>query len=92
MRQVPPWWQSPGLWLHSLTSCRHVGPWKPAGQWQIYDASKGRHWPPLAQGFEAQGSACWHVFPGGEGGGEGGGKLASLAPASRGQCPDPDKG
>lgn len=69
MRQVPPWWQSPGLWLHSLTSCLHVGPWKPGGQWQMYDASKGRHWPPLAQGLEAQGSACWHVFPGGAGGG-----------------------
>lgn len=29
----------------------------------MYEDSKGRHWPPLAQGLEAQGSACWHDFP-----------------------------
>lgn len=34
----------------------------------MYEASKGRHWPPLAQGLEAHGSACWQVFPGGQGG------------------------
>lgn len=59
--------QGPGLWLHSFTSCRQVGPWKPDGQPQMYEASKGRHWPPLAHGLEAHGSACWQVFPGGEG-------------------------
>jgi hypothetical protein len=32
----------------------------------MYEASKGRHWPPLAQGLEAHGSACWHDFPEGE--------------------------
>lgn len=68
MWQVPPCWHGPGLWLHSLMSCLQVGPWKPGGQRQMYEASKGRHWPPLAQGLEAQGSACWQVFPGERGG------------------------
>lgn len=63
--QVPPFWQGPGFWLHSFTSCLQVGPWKVGGQPQMYEASKGRHWPPLAQGLEAHGSACWHIFPGG---------------------------
>lgn len=63
MTQVPPFWQGPGFWLHSFTSCLQVGPWKLGGQPQMYEASKGRHWPPLAQGLEAHGSACWHIFP-----------------------------
>lgn len=48
---------------HSFTSRRHVGPWKLGGHEQMKWESNAEQRPPLAQGFEAQGSACWHVLP-----------------------------
>lgn len=58
-----PWMQ--GLLLHSFTSDRHLGSWKPSGQRQVKPLMPSLHVPPLWQGLLAHSSMLMlHMRPG----------------------------
>lgn len=60
-----PWMQ--GLLLHSFTSDRHLGSWKPSGQRQVKPLMPSLHVPPLWHGLLAHSSMLMlHMRPGKE--------------------------